>query len=167
MKVVFTPSLDEHVAFLVAHQKRYSRRLSWMLSNAFFVLNIVFIPAALFFNNFAVLGIIVSALNLAFYFLLSIQRRSSIRNYYEAVWPALEEQPCEIYLDDDGVSYTHDGNRGFIPWPNIRDIFQNKQSVIIDAGHTQVLASKRGFTTEEDAKAFVAEAKELSSKSQR
>jgi len=138
MKVVFTPSLDEHVAFMVAHQKRYSRRLSWMLSNAFFVLNTVFIPAALFFSNLPLFGITVFAINLTFYFLLSLQRRSSIRNYYEAVWPALEEQPCEINLGDEGVSYSHDGDRGFIPWHNVLNIFQNKHTVIIDAGHTQV-----------------------------
>ncbi|MFL6374037.1 MAG: YcxB family protein [Pyrinomonadaceae bacterium] len=166
MKVVFTPSYDEQVAFAAAHQKRYRPRLTSMLSNAFVALNLVLIPAALIFDNRAVFGITAFALNLALYFLLSWQQRRVLRAYYETVWPTLEKNLCEIDLDEEGVSCRHAGNRNFIPWPNVRNIFQNKQLVILDGGHTQILASKRGFATEDDAKAFVTEAKQRSTDSQ-
>jgi hypothetical protein len=166
MKVVFTPSLDEQVAFADAHQKRYRPRLATVFSNAFIALNLALIPAALIFDNRAIFGITAFGLNLVLFFLLSWQQKRLLRSYYETAWPTLEDYPCEIDLGDVGISANHAGNRSFIPWSNVQNVFQNKYSVIIDSGHTQMLASKRGFASEEETKAFVAEAKQRTRKSQ-
>ena len=156
MKVIFRPSVDEHVEFLAESQRQRQAKTTNTVTWIFFSFNLGFVPAILFLNDLLLAAFIVFAFN-AFLMivLLSWQNKSSLRKYYEDFWPELEQHECEIVVDAKGVDCMHAGNRNFYPWKNVRSIGETDRLIFFDVGPTYVLASKRGFSKDEEAKAFI------------
>lgn len=156
MKVIFRPSVDEHVEFLAESQRQRQSKTTNTITWIFFSFNLGFVPAILFLNDLVWVALAVFAFNaLVMIVLLSWQNKNSLRKYYEDVWPELEQHDCEIAVDEKGVECEHAGNQNFYPWENVRSIGETDRLVFFDVGPTYVLASKRGFSNHEEAKAFI------------
>ncbi len=164
MKVLFRPSYEEHVAFLANRQREQQSKSNNHITWIFFSFNLGVVPAMLFLMDKELWALGVFVFNaVMLIFLLAWQQKTSLRAYYEKVWPELEVHDCEIDLSDSGVSCEHAGNQNFYPWNNVRFVGENDQIIYFDVGPTQLLASKRGFTTTAEARAFFDLARKLQS----
>ena len=160
MRVIFRPSLEEHIEFLTARQKQNRPRASNAVTWIIFAFNLGFVPALLLFNDLLWSGIIIFVVNaLMMIFLLSWQQTENLRTHYLETWPQLELHDCEITIDENVVESKHAGNRNSFPWTNVRCIGSTDRLIFFDVGTTQVLVSRRGFANDEEAKQFIALAK--------
>lgn len=156
MKVVFRPSLQEHIEFLTDRQKRNQPKVSSTVTWIFFAFNLGFVPAMLISNDHFWAGIVLFVINaVMLIFLLSWQQTNNIRKYYQETWPQLEDHDCEITIDENGVESKHAGNRNFFPWANVRTIGQTERLIFFDVGPTNVLVSKRCFINDDEGKKFI------------
>ena len=161
LTVEFYPSIDDLVSLTARINKRHQLPSVAKVSlQAFLAINLIGLPATLWFYDKILLGIVVFAANFAFaaLFLPAVSRMDH-RRYFKTLYPDLEDELATIQINQKGLLYERGGNTTFYPWKSFQAVTEEKEAIYFFLRSTGFAIRKSGFAYDEQKNAFVEFAK--------
>ena len=168
--VEFNPSIEDYVYVGSSRSKSQQLKL-WTkyLLQAFCLINMIGLPAALLYFAHPILAISCFAFNVFFViFVLPAILKTDYRKYYRsALGDDFEKEIVRIELTADGVYCRHNGDASFHRWGNIINIEETVGSIYLHLRASSVIVRKSGFSSELRKKEFLLFARERFQQSNR
>lgn len=156
--VEFYYSIDDSIYIAEAARKTYRLpfRARYALL-AFLIVNMVSLPATLWFFDQFFLGFLVFVFNFAMgYLFIPAVLRTDYRRYYQTLYGHLENEVVRIELDENGISCSLSGDTSFHSWKNVKRIEETKDSIyLFISNHQAISVRKSGFAYDNQKNTFL------------
>lgn len=156
--VEFKPSIDALATLAETHpeSEKVSRATTWGLQ-AFVWLNMLVVPAILFYGDMPRPAIAVFIFNAAItIFVLPLLRKSDLKRYYARHFPEFESEHLRVELHRSGVVYRYQEDTAFYSWENFIQLTETESSLLfyMKAGNGFAV-SKSGFEYDHEIEEFL------------
>ena len=155
--VEFYPSADDY-AYIAS---KISRSVPVPLlikysTQAFLILNAVCFPVFLWFNEYLMAAVVVTALNVMMLtWIIPWIGSAGLRNYYDHVFGTREKNVARVELTSDGILYSANGAETFWPWRRINAVEDTDDSIYFFFDGSGVAVRKSGFAYHDQQTAFL------------
>ena len=160
-RVTFYPSIDDlaYGAQRMSKGYKFPPRAQYAMQ-AFLVLNMIGLPAVLWYFGEPLAAIAVILLSLVFASLfVPALLKADFRHYFSMMYGRMEDDVAEVVLTDEGIWCRHQSNQSFHAWKTVKGLEETKTAIHFFLNYSVLTVAKTGFAYDDKKNRFLEFAK--------